>query len=117
MLTFSAFFAASAPDRLSKVTNPTGCKVKKKEGQSFNFRGISSHFHFNDIENIHAEGETTVSVQLAIEMQFILFKNNWWQSVRQPAACLVFEYSITAAACTDGRRLTCFDVNLISDPS
>lgn len=27
MLTFSAFFAASAPDRLSKVTNPTGWKV------------------------------------------------------------------------------------------
>lgn len=31
MLTFSAFFAASAPDRLSKVTNPTGWKVKKKK--------------------------------------------------------------------------------------
>lgn len=29
VLTFSAFFAASAPDRLSKVTNPTGWKVKK----------------------------------------------------------------------------------------
>lgn len=31
MLTFSAFFAASAPDRLSKVTNPTGWKVKKRQ--------------------------------------------------------------------------------------
>lgn len=31
LLTFSAFLAASAPDRLSKVTNPTGWKVKKKQ--------------------------------------------------------------------------------------
>lgn len=31
MLTFSAFFAASAPDRLSKVTNPTGWKAKRKK--------------------------------------------------------------------------------------
>lgn len=31
MLTFSAFFAASAPDRLSKVTNPTGWKVEKNK--------------------------------------------------------------------------------------
>lgn len=35
MLTFSAFFAASAPDRLSKVTNPTGCKVKQKKKRQF----------------------------------------------------------------------------------
>lgn len=31
LLTFSEFFAASAPDRLSKVTNPTGWKVKKQK--------------------------------------------------------------------------------------
>lgn len=31
LLTFSAFLAASAPDRLSKVTNPTGWKVKKQQ--------------------------------------------------------------------------------------
>ena len=29
-LTFNAFFAASAPDRLSKVTNPTGWKTKDR---------------------------------------------------------------------------------------
>lgn len=28
ILAFRAFFAASAPDRLSKVTNPTGWKTK-----------------------------------------------------------------------------------------
>lgn len=33
LLTFSAFLAASAPDRLSKVTNPTGWKVKNKHKQ------------------------------------------------------------------------------------
>lgn len=33
LLTFSAFLAASAPDRLSKVTNPTGWKVKNKNKQ------------------------------------------------------------------------------------
>ena len=31
MLTFRAFFAASAPERLSKVTNPTGWKAKREE--------------------------------------------------------------------------------------
>ena len=31
MLTFRAFFAASAPERLSKVTNPTGWKAKGKK--------------------------------------------------------------------------------------
>lgn len=30
-LTFNAFFAASAPERLSKVTKPTGWKRKKEQ--------------------------------------------------------------------------------------
>lgn len=35
VLTFKAFFAASAPDRLSNVTNPTGWK--RRRDSQFNF--------------------------------------------------------------------------------
>lgn len=43
MLTFSAFFAASAPDRLSKVTNPTGWKTKEKHTD---YKQTSKKLHF-----------------------------------------------------------------------
>lgn len=38
MLTFKAFFAASAPERLSKVTNPTGWKTRGRNTVTANRR-------------------------------------------------------------------------------
>lgn len=38
MLTFNAFFAASAPERLSKVTNPTGWKTRGRNTLTANRR-------------------------------------------------------------------------------
>lgn len=99
-LTFNAFFAASAPDRLSKVTNPTGWKTKARRIKTKTYT-LQNQTVEKLLEN--CQGRTFPNSQ------------NWLLGISQ--WCVKWEKSILAFLDIDGKLLTCFDVNLISDPS